>query len=204
MQHHSTITPPSLHRHSTITPPSLHHHSTIALSSQAAQRVSDNDDYSPTSIEYIDFPPLGYYSNQELNVSSINFFLIYFKIFKYLRHLPRMDAIFTTISAASFDLFLFTIMAVIIFMGFASAFYVCFGMELAAWKTLGDSLGSLMRILLGDFDYPELQETNKIMAPLLFYLFIFVSFFVLLNMFIAIICDSYADVKAAQVRPRPP
>jgi len=109
-----------------------------------------------------------------------------------------MDAIFTTISAASFDLFLFSIMAVIIFMGFASAFYVCFGMELESWKTLGDSLGSLMRILLGDFDYPELQETNKIMAPLLFYLFIFVSFFVLLNMFIAIICDSYADVKAAQ------
>ena len=162
------------------------------------KRVSDNDDYAATSIEYIDFAPLGYYSNQELNVSSINFFLIYFKIFKYLRHLPRMDAIFTTISAASFDLFLFTIMAVIIFFGFASAFYVCFGMELEAWKTIGDSLGSLMRILLGDFDYPELQEVNKIMAPLLFYLFIFVSFFVLLNMFIAIICDSYADVKAAQ------
>ena len=162
------------------------------------KRIDDFDSYEATTFEYIDFPPMGYYATQELNVSSINFFLIYFKIFKYLRHLPRMDAIFTTISAASFDLFLFTVMAVIIFFGFASAFYVCFGMELWEWKTLGDSLGSLMRILLGDFDYPALQETNKIMAPLLFYLFIFVSFFVLLNMFIAIICDSYADVKAAQ------
>lgn len=44
-----------------------------------------------------------------------------------------------------------------------------------------------MRMLLGDFNYPELQGANPIMAPILFYLYICYIFFILLNMFLAII-----------------
>ena len=38
-----------------------------------------------TSITYIDLPAIGVYATQELNVNAINFFLMYFKFFKYLR-----------------------------------------------------------------------------------------------------------------------
>ena len=131
----------------------------------------------------------------ELNVSAINFFLLYFKIFKFLTEVPRMNSIIHTVARCVTDIFFFLIMACIVIFGFTAAFYVCFGMQLAEFKTLGDSFGALMRLTLGDFDYQAMADTNSIMAPLLFYLFVTFVFMILLNMFLAIITDAYAEVK---------
>eukprot|EP00899_Mesostigma_viride_P023042 jgi/Mesvir1/3922/Mv19863-RA.2 len=155
----------------------------------AAQKKLSDFDFSPDDVFYIDFPPIAYYATQELNVSALNFFLIYFKFFKFLRKVPRMDAILVTVSSAAVDLLLFTAMAVIVLFGFAAAFYVCFGPEVEDYKSLGDSWGALMRALLGDFDYKALSKANRFMAPFLFYLFFLTVFFILLNMFLAIIND---------------
>lgn len=75
---------------------------------------------------------------------------------------------------------------------------------------------TLLRTILGDFDYPEIEKANRILAPIYFLSYIFLVFFVLLvslkynilllytnilcnfvlqNMFLAIINDTYADVK---------
>eukprot|EP00232_Nephroselmis_pyriformis_P001496 CAMPEP_0182913856 /NCGR_PEP_ID=MMETSP0034_2-20130328/38248_1 /TAXON_ID=156128 /ORGANISM="Nephroselmis pyriformis, Strain CCMP717" /LENGTH=1001 /DNA_ID=CAMNT_0025050585 /DNA_START=146 /DNA_END=3151 /DNA_ORIENTATION=+ len=155
-------------------------------------------DFESVTIDYVDFPVLGVFASQELNISSLNFFLMYFKIFKYLSAVPRMDSILVTVSAASFDLALFMVMAVCITFGFAAAFYVCFGATLFNYKTIGDCFGALTRALLGDFDYQELSDANRVMAPVLFYAYFVMVFFVLLNMFLAIINDSYAEVKGNQ------
>jgi len=55
-----------------------------------------------------------------------------------------------------------------------------------------------MRILLGEFDYLELRSVNSLMAPLLFNAYLLVVFFILLNMFLAIINDAYVAVKEEQ------
>lgn len=47
-------------------------------------------------------------------------------------------------------------------------------------------------------DYAALKNTNSIMAPLLFYTFFSTVFFILLNMFLAIVNDSYMVVKSSQ------
>ena len=44
----------------------------------------------------------------------------------------------------------------------------------------------------------SIYDSNKVMAPLLFYLLQVVMFFILLKIFLAIICDAYADVKGNQ------
>ena len=36
--------------------------------------------FNSTSVYYIDFPPLGAFATSEINIASINFFLIYFKV----------------------------------------------------------------------------------------------------------------------------
>lgn len=152
-------------------------------------------DFEALNIHYIDFPPIGFFAVSELNVSAINFFLLYFKIFKFLTEVPRMNSIIHTVARCVTDIFFFLIMACIVIFGFTAAFYVCFGMQLAEFKTLGDSFGALMRLTLGDFDYQAMADTNSIMAPLLFYLFVTFVFMILLNMFLAIITDAYAEVK---------
>lgn len=40
----------------------------------------DDFDFDSLTVEYIDFAPIGFLAIQELNVSAINFFLIYFKV----------------------------------------------------------------------------------------------------------------------------
>ncbi|XRB15047.1 polycystin 2 [Pseudoscourfieldia marina] len=111
---------------------------------------------------------------------AINFFLIYFKIFKYLRFMPRMDSILVTVHACSFDLLLFVIMASIVLFGFGAAFYVSFGADVYEYRTLSAAHSTLALILLGDFDYAAIYDSNKVMAPLLFYLLQVVMFFILL------------------------
>ncbi|KAJ8981840.1 hypothetical protein NQ317_001803 [Molorchus minor] len=63
------------------------------------------------------------------------------------------------------------------------------------YSSFGTAMFSLLRTILGDFDYAEIEQANRILAPIYFLSYIFLVFFVLLNMFLAIINDSYADVK---------
>lgn len=49
---------------------------------------------------------------------------------------------------------------------------------------------------MGDFDFPTLQAASRSLGPAYFLTYVFFVFFVLLNMFLAIINDTYSDVKS--------
>ena len=55
---------------------------------------------------------------------------------------------------------------------------------------------TLLRTMLGDFDFPAFVSAHKVLGPGYFIFYIFVVFFILLNMFLAIINDTYSEVKA--------
>ena len=54
---------------------------------------------------------------------------------------------------------------------------------------------TLFRVILGDFNYSEMQDANRYLGPIYFVTYVFIVLFVLLNMFLAIINDTYAEVK---------
>ena len=110
------------------------------------------------------------------------FAVVYSKFFKYLSFVPRLDAIVLTVQFAMLDLLLFSAIAAFVIFSYASAFYVCLGKDLAAFIDLGTSAGSLMRFLLGDFNYLSMLASNSVMTPFLFFVYQLVMFFVLLNM----------------------
>lgn len=55
---------------------------------------------------------------------------------------------------------------------------------------------TLFRIILGDFDFHQIENANRVLGPTFFITYVFFVFFVLLNMFLAIINDTYAEVKS--------
>ena len=59
---------------------------------------------------------------------------------------------------------------------------------------------SLIRTILGDFDFTKLEKANYVFGPIYFLCFVFFVFFVLLNMFLAILSDSFGEVKAELAR----
>lgn len=52
-----------------------------------------------------------------------------------------------------------------------------------------------LRIILGDFNYYDLENAHYLLGPLYFIMYIMVVFFILFNMFLAIINDTYSSVK---------
>ena len=72
--------------------------------------------------------------------------------------------------------------------------------KLGNWTVVGRF--AQLRILLGDFKFSELQQANCILGPTYFVLFVFFTFFVLLNMFLAIVNDAYSEVKAEMSRQK--
>lgn len=134
-------------------------------------------------------------------------FLVWMKVFKYLSFNRTLLQLSTTLSKCAGDLLAFGLMFLIVFVAYAQLGYVLFGTENADFRTYGDALLTLLRTVLGDFDYVAIEKANRVLGPIYFVSYIFFVFFVLLNMFLAIINDAYAEVKADRnagtIRVRP-
>lgn len=65
-----------------------------------------------------------------------------------------------------------------------------------------DALTTLLRVILGDFQYEELLEGDPVIGPTFFFFYIFFVFFILLNMFLAIINETYIAVKEELAQKR--
>ncbi|KAF8770771.1 Polycystic kidney disease 2-like 1 protein like [Argiope bruennichi] len=90
----------------------------------------------------------------------------------------------------------FGIMFFIVFFAFAQLGYLLFGTVVRDFSTFAKAVFTLLRLILGDFNFYELEAANRILGPIYFLSYVFFVFFVLMNMFLAIINDTYAEVKA--------
>lgn len=63
------------------------------------------------------------------------------------------------------------------------------------FRSFKDSVFTLFRMILGDFNFRAIESASTFLGPTYFLCYIFFVFFVLLNMFLAIINDTYAEVK---------
>lgn len=152
-------------------------------------------DFDPDAGSYVNLNGIAFLLDQERNVNAVNIFLCWFKVFKYLQVYPRMSQLSRTLAVAFSDIIAFLFMFFIIFFGFSHAGFMIFGGDLFQFRSIGHSMGTLFRAMLGDFDYGDLQGANRFLGPAFFLLYMSLVFFVLTNMFLAIINDSYSEVK---------
>ena len=82
----------------------------------------------------------------------------------------------------------------IVFFAFAQLGYMIFGAQVPDYSSFSNAIFTLLRTILGDFDFYALEKANRILGPVFFLSYVFFVFFVLLNMFLAIINDTYAEV----------
>ncbi|KAB7501550.1 Polycystin-2 [Armadillidium nasatum] len=119
-----------------------------------------------TPDDYANFQQLGYWQVQFNSTIAVCVFFAWFKLFKYISFNKTMTQLFSTLSRVS-D-----------FSSFINAVF------------------TLLRTILGDFNFQAIEEANRILGPLFFLSYVFFVFFVLLNMFLAIINDTYSEVKS--------
>uniref|UniRef100_A0A8C9FY55 Polycystin cation channel PKD1/PKD2 domain-containing protein n=1 Tax=Pavo cristatus TaxID=9049 RepID=A0A8C9FY55_PAVCR len=129
------------------------------------------------------------------NVIAVNVFFAWIKIFKYVSFSKTMTQLSSTLSRCAKDIIGFAIMFFIIFFAYAQFSHLVFGSQVNDFSTFQNCIFSQFRIVLGDFNFESL-EVNSILGPIYYISFVFFVFFVLLNMFLAIINDTYSEVKA--------
>lgn len=142
------------------------------------------------------FDPLAYWQTQFNSIAAVTMFFVWLKLFKFISFNRTMNQLSTTMSRCAKDVLGFAIMFFIIFLAYAQLAYLVFGTQIDEFSTFQNSIFTQFRILLGDFDFTEVEEANRILGPVYFTTFIFFMFFILLNMFLAIINDTYSEVKS--------
>jgi polycystin 2 len=126
---------------------------------------------------------------------GVNAVVTWLKTLKYLNEFPHLSMLSITMSNAYYPTVSFLIMFFIIFAGCGQAFNMAFGPYMKSYNNFTTSMMSLFRALLGEFEYEEMQQTDRLVGPLLFITFMLLVLFVLVNMFIAILSEAYEKAK---------
>uniref|UniRef100_A0A8C1WFA4 Polycystic kidney disease 2-like 1 n=2 Tax=Cyprinus carpio TaxID=7962 RepID=A0A8C1WFA4_CYPCA len=145
---------------------------------------------------YADFEFLAFWQTQYNNMNAVNLFFALIKIFKYISFNKTMTQLTSTLARCALDIFGFAIMFFIVFFAYAQLGYLLFGMEVETFSTFNKCIFTQFRIILGDFNYDAIDTANRVLGPIYFFSYVFFVFFVLLNMFLAIINDTYSEVKS--------
>lgn len=144
---------------------------------------------------YVNLLPVSYFAQMVDNVNAFNAVLCFIKVFKYLRANKKLGQFTDTLAAASAEMVVLCVIIFIVVIGYAVAFHMAFGHTLVEYKDLPESIFSLFRSTLGDFDLESLREVNRYLGPLLFVSFMILMFFVIVSMFLSIVDNSYEKVR---------
>lgn len=145
--------------------------------------------------EFGDFTQLGQLADYSTWIFGLNVFFVWIKVFKYISFNKTMNILSNTLSRCAVDLLVFGFMFQIVMIAFVQFAYLVFGAKLEDYSTQISCWYTLVRSLLGDFDFNAMYRATPV-GPWFFIFYIFSCFFILLNMFLAIINDTYSEVKA--------
>jgi len=124
--------------------------------------------------------------------------IITMRVFKAFHAQARLSVLTQTLSQAVVDVaHLMCIFAVVV-AGYCISGMMLFGHALEDFATLDRVANKCWRIILGDFDYPELRDASgHLTSAMWLSTFCLVNAVVLFNMLLAIIMDCYTQVKGS-------
>eukprot|EP00937_MAST-01D_sp_MAST-1D-sp2_P000094 g94.t1 len=130
-------------------------------------------------------------------ISIVLSYLLTLRLFRFFGLQPRLAVISESLGRASGDLGHFFIVFALVLVGFSAAAHQAFGPSVAAFRTIGDSVFSVVYMAMGEFHdlYQDMERTDKAGALWFFVPFLFLVCLVMVSVFLAIVLDAYADSK---------
>eukprot|EP00658_Telonema_sp_P-2_P013069 TRINITY_DN14962_c0_g1_i1.p1 TRINITY_DN14962_c0_g1~~TRINITY_DN14962_c0_g1_i1.p1 ORF type:complete len:675 (-),score=165.31 TRINITY_DN14962_c0_g1_i1:250-2274(-) len=141
-------------------------------------------------------PMLEYYRNLK-NVNAFNVLLSFLKLFKFTKLNASLNMLWLTLTKSSLFLFGYVVMLLLIFLGLALMAHTVFGTVIFQYTYLTFAISTLLQALQNSISMPPLMERSPMVAPIFFFTFAFLVFFVLLNLFIAVLNKSFIEVSNA-------
>lgn len=145
-----------------------------------------------------DYVGFQYAGNADALMNYIIGILVFFYILRFLRLLrfnKNFLVIGKTLSRISAPILSFCLPFIAGFLAFGLLAFSVFGSELEDYSSFLRTMVTQFSMNLGDFDFEAIFMVNPTVATLYFFSFIGLNVMVLMNMFIAIINDSFAEVQ---------
>ena len=181
----------------------------LALAMRIGFSLSDEvQSFDPFATEYTEMsgPATQYNFSFAIDAIAAAFGIV--KIFRFFDLQRNLHLLRESIIRGLSDLGNFTGMLLIILIGFAVAGNNIFGQENIEYIDLLQSSITLFLMILGEFDFDEIYRVNAVAAYIFFLVFQIFIFLIMVNIFLAILNDSYLAIKekfdAEELPEKPP
>ena len=136
------------------------------------------------------------WNHAENAVLSIAVFIATVKLLRMIRFNPHISMMMSSFRVSRGLLLSYSVIFAIIFLSYAQLGRLAFGSDMLRYSSFQRTLFSeLLMCLGGKMDLPELTRVNRVLGPFFGFSFIMLMAFIFVNFFVAILNDSYADVK---------
>lgn len=133
--------------------------------------------------------------NQIRALTAFNIILTWVKAVKYINIIPFVSTFMLTVNHAGPLLLSFSAVFILIIVGFILGFTVAFGTNLAQFRTTWQTYTFVLRAFLGNADMSILYDTSAFFGSILTIMFIVGIFFIVMNLFYAIMISALSDAK---------
>ena len=123
-------------------------------------------------------------------------FLATLKFLKLLRFNKKIGMMAATLRYGRKYLMAFGVMFGIMFFAFAQYFYMIYNIELLSFSTIIRSAETCMQMMLGRFNFYAMKVSQPVLGPMFFFIYTVVVAYILINMFLSILNESFAQVRA--------
>ncbi|XP_036328587.1 polycystic kidney disease 2-like 1 protein [Rhagoletis pomonella] len=149
--------------------------------------------------EYHSLDVICWLNKNYMNLMAVLAFLVWVKVFQFFNFNETALRLNMTFVKCYRDLLNFVVIFLILFLSYAVLGMLLFGDAHQDFVVFPLAFWSVMRMVLADFDYVAVERANRVLGPLYFLSFIIIVYFILINMFLAIIFDTFRDIKKIEI-----
>eukprot|EP00284_Hemiselmis_tepida_P006258 CAMPEP_0174917916 /NCGR_PEP_ID=MMETSP1355-20121228/2778_1 /TAXON_ID=464990 /ORGANISM="Hemiselmis tepida, Strain CCMP443" /LENGTH=752 /DNA_ID=CAMNT_0016163065 /DNA_START=216 /DNA_END=2470 /DNA_ORIENTATION=- len=146
------------------------------------------------SIDSSSLQTLGFWATQERNMLGVLALVVWLKIFRYVTITVRLERLFMSLARATPDLITYLFLFALWMYAFSVAGILMFGNELDEFADAGMAILTCNRVMFGEFDFDGLYRANRVLGWMWLFGFSWTAIIILLNFFVAILCEVYAQV----------
>eukprot|EP00049_Salpingoeca_infusionum_P001181 m.45886 g.45886 ORF g.45886 m.45886 type:complete len:953 (+) comp10903_c0_seq3:979-3837(+) len=117
------------------------------------------------------------------------------KLLKYTRAILLFGPFAVMLGNMLGDVFKFLALYIDLLIPFSATYYIVFGAAVEGYETFGASAISLFRMSVVDYDYEALEAHDSTMTPVLVVIWLFVSGILFINLFIAMLSNTFQVVS---------
>mmetsp|Transcript_13116 Transcript_13116/g.32046 ORF Transcript_13116/g.32046 Transcript_13116/m.32046 type:complete len:790 (+) Transcript_13116:486-2855(+) len=117
------------------------------------------------------------------------------RFFKGFRGQPRISVLLETFNNASIDFAHYLTIFSVVFLNYAIAAYVMYGVYLKEFSTFSRSIEGLFGMLFGEMKFNNMYEISPATSVIFFWSFMIALPFLLLNMLLALVIENFVYVK---------